>query len=620
MESPAVSETTEPRKCPQCSRSAPEVSFYKKDPRCRNCIQGEVDRSMQKLGTTKLPFDLPEDVERERHRQAKLLRIELKRVAKRNQAHRERLREARKKKAAVEKLLPEVKEGEVEVDAVTKELAARVLQRRRLIEFVKEFHPKYKPGWVHVDICQRLEKFMADVEAGRSPRLMILMPPRHGKSQIASKLYPAWHLGHCPDHEIIACSYNLSLALEFSREVRGTIRSDRYKVLFPRTVLDKNNEAAESWKIEAPTNTGAGGYTAAGIGGPINGKGAHVLIIDDPIKNAEEAESIDHLRKIHGWYDSTAYTRLAPGGGVLIIQTWWSDNDLAGRVQEEMKDPDGDQFEVIKYPAIAVQDEVYRMTGEALHPERYPLEALEKIRKKLGGEKGKYWNALYQQNPTPDDGAYFTKDMFVFRSERPDFPGCHIYQAWDFGAGEKRQNDWTVGITIAVDWTDTQHVVEMRRFKTVDQLKIASEILAMYASYPHVQSVGVEKGQTWTGIKAHFTKLAAEGRLYPVMAELQPLTQKTVRALPLQGRMQQRKVTFPHDAAWVGEAMKELLRFPNGMHDDIVDALAWCITLTLGRSPPRQRVERTGARSEDTVAQKIRKIGRGVEKSTHMAA
>ncbi len=550
----------------------------------------------------------------EKRRQEKILREELKRIARQRIDARKRKRASDEKKKAVEKLLPKLEtiSEVVEVDAATREIARRVLQKRRLVEFAKEFHPKYKPGWVHVDICRRLEKFSEDVRAGKSPRLMILMPPRHGKSKLASVLFPAWHLGHAPDHEIIACAYAISLPLDFSREVRGVIAAPRYATLFPNSKLDPNRQGAEAWKMASATGIGSGGYVAAGVGGPINGKGAHVLVIDDPIKNAEEASSVDHLRKVMDWYDSTAYTRLAPGGGVLLIMTWWSDMDPAGQLQERAReDPEADQFEVIKYPAIATEDEEFRLKGEALHPERFPLEALEKIKRVQGGDKGRWWNALYQQNPIPDEGAMFTKDMFVWRDGAPEYlDSAYRYQAWDFAIGEKRLNDYTVGVTIAVDYDDTAHVVDLVRFRSSDQLKIADAMLDMYARHSNVLVLGVEDGQIWRGVKAHLDKRMQERRLMPTVEELKPLTDKLLRAQPLQGRMQQHKLTFPKNGDWVPVVMKEFLRFPVGMHDDTVDAIAWCMKLALARSAPTRPSYRQRG-GEKTVAEKLRALGLG---------
>ena len=165
-------------------------------------------------------------------------------------------------------------------------LARRELSRRRFLPFVYEFRPGYQAGWVHKDICRRLEKFSRDVAAKLSPRLMLFMPPRSGKSELVSRCFSAWHLGHFPTDEIIACSYAASLANSFSRKVREILRDPAYRTIFPKTALDKSSQAVEQWMTSA-----GGGYVAAGVGGPIVGKGANVLIIDDPTKGREEAKS-----------------------------------------------------------------------------------------------------------------------------------------------------------------------------------------------------------------------------------------------------------------------------------------------------------------------------------------
>lgn len=592
------------RECVDCHQSKPLNAFFRTHDVCRACVHAH---------TIATPLEIKVEEHRREKEVKRLMREELKKVARKRLSDRKRV----KKEKARRDLIPVAAPGGAPVDPVMKELASRELARRRLIEFVKQFHPKYKDGWVHHDICRRLEKFSRDVEAGLSPRLMILMPPRHGKSQLASKLFPAWDLGHYQHHEIIACSYNVSLALEFSREVRGVLRTDRYATLFPQSKLDPEFQSAEAWKLQSPTGVGSGGYVAAGIGGAINGKGAHILIVDDPIKNAEEAESVDLRQKIWNWYGSTAYTRLAPGGGVLIIQTWWHDDDLAGRLMAEMKaDPEADQFEIIKYPAVAEEDEEFRVKGEALHPDRYTLEALMKIKRTIGP---RYWSALYQQDPVPEEGAYFTKDMFVYRDESVNLHACYLYQTWDFAISEKKHNDWNVGTTIAVDYDDTAHVVEVVRFKTSDAGKICDEILSAFERYPNVLQLGVEDGQIWRTLQTLLKKRAAEKKLYPSIEVLPPVTDKQVRARPLQGRMQQHKVTFPRVGGWVDILVREFLRFPAGSHDDIVDSVAWGVRLLLGKAPPsKPKIKQ--AKREKTVAEKLRALAGGPRGAGHMAA
>lgn len=1085
------------------------------------------------------------------------------------------------------------------------ELASRVLSKRRLLPFVQRINPRYTAGWVHEDICRRLEQFSEDVAAGLSPRLMLLMPPRAGKSELASRMFPSWHLGRYPDHEIIACAYNVSLAMSFSRKVKEAMDDPSYQSVFDAR-LHPDFRSNEEWGL----SNGRGGYVAAGVGGGITGKGAHCLpagemvsttegaidiehlyqlkspprvltpfgprrilaatrreaddlytltfasgrvlrttgkhplylpdregyatveslygqaqnngrldvrvvrealpapalrlrevgeagvegvllqqdvqsgapcdqeraplrdvphtsraerlperkillpgvppetaqptreslrgmrrgvsaevfkdgllrqglrqygaqqpddwggelalqgrqflrilvrpdeapdhgarqgvrsvpdgrspahppsgreppeqwagelgadvrfaphnppqveydtislvepvrgiaervydlqvedagcffagqvlvgnclIIDDPIKNAEEADSADVREKLWDWYGSTAYTRLAPGGGVLVIQcmtgdtpvmlpdgterrldalrkgdevatfddgrlgvskvaawkssgrdlvytitmnsgkmvrangrhpflvsiagelkwirtkhlttdhtivvlrdsaasgsakpvqqmdassqqsagasaapttgrknglmgiahhpsiqspsesgtsntamgsrlkrtlrswlrkaagalsagisrttgpqgigvgafastttttlaksadcsattvmppqgtparsalpshwpstsefttdavrsveltseeevfdvqidrtenfianglvshnTWWHDDDLAGRLQNAMAaDPESDQFVVIKYPAIAEHDEyldtdtdliVYeppehgralRAKGEALHPERYDLIKLNRIRKTI---PPRFWSALYQQNPVPDDGAYFTKDMFR-RTTAPAMRECNVYVAFDFAISEKKQNDYTVGVVGLQDRDDVLHVVDMVRFKSGDGMFIVEAILNLAQKWyiPGLQ-LGFEDGQIYRAIESLIKKRMKERGFYPSVVVLKPISDKMARARPLQGRMQQGMVSFTDQADWYEGARNEMLRFPAGVHDDQVDAIAWMTNMAVGRSAPRAPTEKPKKSWRD----RVRSLG--TSGGGHMAA
>ena len=526
-----------------------------------------------------------------------------------------------------------------------------MLARRRLLEFTRKINTRYQAGWVHDDICRRLEKFSQDVAEGRSPRLMLLMPPRHGKSELASRMFPPWHLGHQPDHEIIACSYNVSLAMSFSRKVKEVIEDPVYESIF-QTRLHPDFKAAEEWAIKGHR----GGYVAAGVGGGITGKGAHILIIDDPIKNAEEAQSADLREKLWEWYASTAYTRLAPGGGVLVIQTQWHDDDLAGKLQMAMKaDPDADHFEVIKYPAIAEADEWYdpdtqeilrvehdapealddtspeyidaafgraqaaghdcqrlqylRTKGQALHPARYDRKRLLQIRRTLPTQ---WWSALYQQNPVPDEGLYFTKDMFR-RAPAPRPHDCYVQVAFDFAISEKQQNDYTVGTVSLLDSDDVLHFVDRVRFKSADADFICKAIVGLCKKWhnPSLQ-LGLEDGQIYRAISAPLKREMARQRVYPPMQLLKPITDKQARGRTLQGRMQQGLVSFASEAEWYDSMRTEMLRFPNGVHDDQVDSAAWNAIMAAGRQPPKKQ------QSRPMKSWKDRLVGAGV--GTHMVA
>jgi predicted phage terminase large subunit-like protein len=483
---------------------------------------------------------------------------------------------------------------------------------------------------------------------------MLLMPPRHGKSELASIRFPAWHLGHYPHHELINVGYNLDLPMGFSRKVREVFREAMYRAVFPDALLDPDSQSVEKWNT-----TAGGGFTAAGRGGGITGKGAHILIIDDPIKDQEEADSVLVRDKLWDWYQSTAYTRLAPGGGVLVIQTWWNDDDLAGRLQQAMAmatdTAEGvDVFEIIKYPALSssweyrddadpevpgpilrTDDEIdtknpplgvsrhltlLRPKDFCLHEDRYPTEALKRIRANL---QPRIWSALYQQNPVPDEGMYFKKEFFRYQRQLPPFEGLRLYTAWDFAIGEKQQNDWTVGATLLQDELDQLHVVEVFRMKG-DSFQIVEAILDVATRWGGLPQtgylLGAEDGQIWRAIEPLLKKRMAERRQYIPYEVLRPLTDKLARARPLQGRMQQGRIIFPEEAAWRSQAEQELLRFPAGAHDDVVDALAWAVHLCMGKEPPRIQPSAPALRSWRDKLDSFASSAAALRECGHMAA
>ena len=396
---------------------------------------------------------------------------------------------------------------------------------------------------------------------------MLFMPPRHGKSTLASVAFPAWHLGRNPEHEFISCSYSGSLAMSFSRKVRHQLREPNYKNLFNGAILDPTSQSVESW-----LTTKGGGYVAAGVGGGITGKGAHVLVIDDPVKNREDAESEYNRDSVWDWYTSTAYTRLAPGGGILVILTRWHDDDLAGRLLQAAAEG-ADEWEVVKYPALAENDEEFRKEGEAIHPERYSVPSLDKIRKAIGPRD---WSALYQQNPVADEGDYFNRDMLNYYDEADlDYHKLKYYCAWDLAIGQRERNDYSVGLVVGVDEYDKLYVVDCVRGRW-DGFELVEQILDLYETWrPGV--VGIEKSHIEMAIGPFLEKRVRERKLHEAyFRDLKTgRRDKEARARAIQGRMQQGMVYFPKNPVWVGPLVAELLRFPNGVHDDQVDALAW---------------------------------------------
>jgi len=348
--------------------------------------------------------------------------------------------------------------------------------------------------------------------------------------------------------------------------VRGLLCEPAYKMAFT-TRLDPESQSAEAWL----TTTG-GGFVAAGVGGGITGKGAHVLVIDDPVKNREDAESQNNRDSTWDWYTSTAYTRLAPGGGVLVILTRWHDDDLAGRLLRAENDG-GDQWEVVRYPALADEEEKFRKIGEALHPDRYDLASLSRIRKAVGPRD---WSALYQQNPVADDGEYFTRKMInYYEPDDINQEQMRYYVAWDLAIGKRDRNDYSVGICIGVDEHDRLYIMDVVRGR-FNGFEIVEKILDFYEQWkPSI--IGIEKGHIEMALGPFLEKRVRERGLYEAyFKDLKPgRRDKEARARAIQGRMQQGMVFFPKDAIFTGLLVAELLRFPNGIHDDQVDALAW---------------------------------------------
>lgn len=262
-----------------------------------------------------------------------------------------------------------------------REVYGRIHGRNSLVAFAKYINPDFDDP-AHI---KAIAKKLTELESGKTRRLIINMPPRHGKSELCSKIFPIWYLGRNPKREIIVTSYSATRAEDLTRWQRNTCEDERYRVIFPNCIIDQTSRAKDQW------NTVAGGQViGAGIAGPITGRGADLAIIDDPVKSYEEAVSETIQDSIWDWYRSTLFTRLHPGAQVLIVMTRWVTNDLAGRlIAEQGLRQYGGVWDVLKLPALDA-------AGEALWPERYSKDMLYEIRASIGE---KLFSALYQQEP-----------------------------------------------------------------------------------------------------------------------------------------------------------------------------------------------------------------------------
>jgi len=267
-----------------------------------------------------------------------------------------------------------------------------------------------KGKWVLAPHLCLLDKALTDIALGKLDRLIVTMPPRHGKSQLVSRYFPAWYLGNFPDKNVILASYAQGFASKWGRSAKNIIEH-RGQELFG-IGIDKSE--AVNWTISGHE----GGMITAGVGGPITGQGAHLLIIDDPVKNAEEANSATYRENTWDWWQSTAYTRLEPQGACVLVQTRWHIDDLAGRIIKEMENG-GEKWRVLNLPAIAeLGDELGRDPGEALWPERYDKDRLEVIKRAIGTEN---WLSLFQQRPIKEGGDKIKADWFRYWKPHGDF-------------------------------------------------------------------------------------------------------------------------------------------------------------------------------------------------------
>jgi predicted phage terminase large subunit-like protein len=390
----------------------------------------------------------------------------------------------------------------------------------------------------HQLIARRLEA----VERGEIDRLMIFMPPRHGKSELASKRFPAWCLGRDPSRQIIAASYNSDLASDFGRNVRNIVASPEFGEVFPGVALAADSQAANRMN----TNKG-GAYVAAGVGTAITGRGADIALIDDPFKDREEADSERRREAVWDWYRSTFYTRLMPGAAICLIQTRWHADDLAGRLLEQQPD----QWTVLDLPAIS-------NAGEALWPEWYDVPALERIKASIGQRE---WSALYQQQPQPDEGTFFQRGWF--NEWQLPLPKLRIYGTSDYAVTDGR-GDWTVHRVWGVDPDDNIYRLDGWRGQTPADQWIDAKLDLIAKHKPHAWFG--EAGVIQKAVEPMLIRRMRERGVRCRMEWVSSIHDKATRARGFQARASMGNVFIEP-----GADISEFLVFPAGKHDDEVD-------------------------------------------------
>jgi hypothetical protein len=415
----------------------------------------------------------------------------------------------------------------------------------RLIAYAAYQWPGYRDAAHHRLIARKLEA----VERGEIKRLMIFMPPRHGKSMLASEFFPAWYLGRNPEHYVIASTYAQDLADDFGRKVKGQIADPTFQAIFPGVKLAEDSQSVKRFHLNGGIEVGTaqrGAYYAVGAGGALTGRGAHLLLIDDPVKNREEADSETVRRRLKDWYRSTAYTRLMPGARIVVIQTRWHEDDLAGWL---LSDSAHEQWDVLSLKAIDA--------GRALWPEQYPIEDLERIKASIGPRE---WSALYQQEPSSEEGTYFQRGWFKEWKTRPEL---HYYGTSDYAVTEGG-GDWTVHRIWGVSPDGDIYRVAGWRGQTASDVWVDRK-LDLIEQWKPFAWFG-EAGVIQKAIEPMLIRRMRERNVHCRLEWVPSIADKPTRARGFQARAAMGRVWFEP-----GADVEEFIRFPAGKNDDEVD-------------------------------------------------
>ena len=451
--------------------------------------------------------------------------------------------------------LPDSKKMQILEDLTRREkLLEKELARDTFMGFVKRVWPEFIGGRHHSIMAKAFER----VASGECKRLIINMPPRHTKSEFASYLLPAWFLGKFPNKKVIQSSNTGELAVGFGRKVRNLVDSETYKDVFPGLQLQQDSKAAGRW------NTSKGGdYFAIGVGGTVTGKGANLLIIDDPHSEQEAALAAtnpDVFDKVYEWYTSGPRQRLQPGGAIVIVMTRWAQRDLTGQVLKAAAARGGEQWEVIEFPAIMP-------SGRPLWPEFWSVEELVALREELPNSK---WQAQYQQNPVGNESAIVKRDWWKWwESETP--PQCeYILQTWDTAFEKNQRADYSAGTTWGVFTYEedmTKHLILLNTYKKrVEWVELKRDVLEQYKEWDP-DGLLIEKKATGAPLIYELRSMGI-----PVQ-EFTPSKgqDKIARLNSVSDIIASGKVWIPR-TRWAEELVDEIAAFPSGEHDDLVDA------------------------------------------------
>ena len=455
--------------------------------------------------------------------------------------------------------VPEQEKLLAELDKL-EELRKQKLSQAKFLVFVKEVWPSFISGRHHAKMAAAFER----VAEGKCKRLIINMPPRHTKSEFASYLLPAWFLGKYPHKKVIQASHTAELAVGFGRKVRNLVDQEAYTRIFPGVGLQTDSKAAGRWA----TNKG-GDYFAIGVGGAVTGKGADLLIIDDPHSEQEAAlaeTNPEIYDKTYEWYTSGPRQRLQPGGSIVVVMTRWSKRDLTGQVIKAEAQRGGEEWEIIDFPAILP-------SGNPLWPEFWSINELNALQKELPNSK---WMAQYMQHPTSEVSAIVKREWWQIWEEE-DPPHCDfVLQAWDTAFEKSNRSDYSACTTWGVFYQ-----------KDPDTDKTEANIILLNAfrdrlEFPSLKQKALDQMQEYNPDSIIIEKKASGA---PLIYELRAMGIPVQEFTPVKGNDKITRLNAVSDlfasgrvwapnTNWAEEVIDEVASFPAGEHDDYVDSLS----------------------------------------------
>jgi predicted phage terminase large subunit-like protein len=424
--------------------------------------------------------------------------------------------------------------------------------RKSLPAFIEYLCLGYSFAAHHKLLMQALE----EVERGEVTRLMVLMPPGSAKSTYASVLFPPWFMGRNPQMSVLGVSNTADLAERFSRRVRNLVALQEYRNVFEGNGVSADSAAAGSWETLK-----GGEFFAAGMGGAIAGRRADLGLIDDPIKTRQEADSERVRQTQWDWYVNDFLTRLKPGARQILIQTRWHEDDLGGRILER----EAERWKVIKIPMLATEnDPLGRKLNDRLWPEWFTDEMVATAKMDV-----RAWNALYQQEPVPDEGDYFKKDNFSEYGAHPN--GLHVYGCSDYAVTEG-DGDFTEHGIFGIDTSGNPFVLDWWRGQKSSDVWIEAQC-DLIKRWEPLCWFG-EAGPIRRAIEPFLHKRMMDRQAHCRLEWLPSISDKVIRARSIQALASVKTIAFPKQAPWKADVLKQLLQFPSGKHDDAVDVFS----------------------------------------------